>query len=67
MGAIVLHDTGAPGDISHVGFVEAITAHAIITVEGDVPGPIPDDQTFVRRFAHPVDSALTFYYPDYRS
>jgi hypothetical protein len=66
-GAVVLQESSAAGDISWCGYVESLTGLAIMTVAGDVPSPIPSDQTFVRRFSWPLSSKLTYFYPDYRS
>jgi hypothetical protein len=65
-GAVVLHESAAPGDIAWCGYVESVTGLAIITIAGDVPSPIPSDQTFVRRFSRPLSSKLSYFYPDYR-
>lgn len=66
-GAVVLHESSVAGDIAWCGYVESVTNLAIITVAGDVPSPIPSDQTFVRRFSRPLSSKLTYFYPDYRA
>jgi len=36
------------------------------TVEGDVPGELPSELTFVRRFSEPWSERVLFATPDYR-
>jgi hypothetical protein len=65
VGALVFYTYDAPGSVHHVGFVESVRGGAVGTVEGDVPGGLAPEHTFVRRFGVPWDTRVGYAYPDY--
>ena len=66
-GALIFYTAGTPTSVYHVGFVDAVGAAGTHTVEGDVPGDLPPDRTFVRIYGQPWDADVLFGYPAYRA
>lgn len=66
-GALIFYTAGTPDSVYHVGFVDAVGAAGTHTVEGDVPGGLPPDRTFVRLYGQPWDSDVVYAYPAYRA
>lgn len=65
VGALIFYTYDAPGSVHHVGFVESVRGAVVGTVEGDVPGGLGPEATFVRRFGVPWDGRVRYAYPDY--
>lgn len=65
VGALIFYTYDAPGSVHHVGFVESVRGAVVGTVEGDVPGGLGPEATFVRRFGVPWDGRVLYAYPDY--
>lgn len=65
VGALIFYTYDAPGSVHHVGFVESVRGGAVGTVEGDVPGGLGPEHTYVRRFGVPWDERVRYAYPDY--
>ena len=66
-GALIFYTAGTPDSVYHVGFVDTVGAAGTHTVEGDVPGGLPPDRTFVRLYGQPWDSDVVYAYPAYRA
>ena len=66
-GSLVFYSTGGAAHIHHVGIVSSMRGGAPQTVEGDVPGELPSELTFVRRFSEPWSERVLFATPDYRT
>lgn len=60
---IFYHDVN--GAVLHVGFVDEVFGQAVMTIEGDVPGDLGHENTFVRRYGHPRSDAISYGYPRY--
>lgn len=66
-GSLVFYSPGGDAEINHVGIVTSMSGGAAQTIEGDVPGELPSELTFVRRFSEPWSDRVVFATPDYRT
>ena len=64
-GSLVFYSPGGDAEINHVGIVTSMSGGAAQTIEGDVPGELPSELTFVRRFSEPWSDRVVFATPDY--
>lgn len=64
-GALIFYSPGDATFIDHVGFVDAVRGASISTIEADVPGTLPPEATFVRRFGQPWTAPVAYAYPVY--
>jgi hypothetical protein len=65
-GALVFYARGKGVPPYHVGLVTSVTAGIAQTLEGDHPFTLPYAERFVRRFARPWSTQVTYAHPSYR-
>ena len=64
-GALVFYSHGPVDQPYHVGLVTSVTRGVPQTQEGDQPMTVPPEERFVRRFARPWDSRVSYAMPSY--